>query len=246
MTRRKQYSCDDFNDVLNVCDLMLQEENLNVFKDKEVLKSIKQEFLENSRILFTDSEQGFVTVELTEGRVDNFNFLLGYSFNVFFEDYKDFKETDYAQLLKGDLKQKFTYKNEDDGYTVLTVRENDKRFYVCNRHILPTDATFVSKAVLDSIKSGLAEYGYTLSGGDKITELNDEYVSLLYYCIRDNEVDVDNMMFYGNLNSDSALDVVSWMEGMGYISMIKDKTFEFKVNMTMDEFIAKYGNIEVE
>lgn len=138
--------------------------------------------------------------------------------------------------------QRFYYKNEGDGYTALTIREADKCYYVCERHEPAVDAALVSKEIFDILKTGISVSGYTVSGGDKLLELDDKYVLAVFRCIVSGKAEVPDIMNFCEVSFSSAVSIVIWMVDMGYISAENDSGY--KVCVDLNDFMAKYGNLE--
>lgn len=114
MITKRKYTFDDYSTVLNVCDLMTQEESMNPYKDKELPSKLKQKYLDYSYIHFTDAEdkRDIVTMKLTEDELDEFNFMLGFSYGMIAGDAYKLPETDYVQFLKEKLAK---YEKEKGG-----------------------------------------------------------------------------------------------------------------------------------
>ncbi|MCD7728401.1 MAG: hypothetical protein LUI60_00620 [Clostridia bacterium] len=107
MITKRKYTFDDYNIVLNVCDFMTQEETMNPYKDKDEPSKLKQNYLDYSYIHFTDAEnkRDLVTMHLAEDELEEFNFMLGFSYGMIAGDAVKLPETDYVQFLKDKLAQ---------------------------------------------------------------------------------------------------------------------------------------------
>ena len=134
-------------------------------------------------------------------------------------------------------------KNFDGGYTLLTLNEFDGVFYLTQKDKPVAGATYVSREIFGILQQGLLKRKYTVFEGNYVECIDKKYIWALWLCIGENEVSTERIQKFCEVERYTALRMVNWMERMGYVS--PEEGSGRKVLISRDEFIAKFGQMEI-
>ena len=141
------------------------------------------------------------------------------------------------------IQRQFICKNLEGGYTLLTINEFDGVFYLSKKVKPVAGATYVSREIFGILQQGLLKRKYTVFEGNYVECIDKKYIWALWLCIGENEVSTERIQKFCEVERYTALRMVNWMERMGYVS--PEEGSGRKVIISRDEFIAKFGQMEI-
>lgn len=141
------------------------------------------------------------------------------------------------------VQRQFICKNQDKGYTLITINEFDCVCYLKKVDDLKEGATRISRELFDIIAEGLKGKGYMILEGNYAEAIDDYYVWALWLCVNENKVDKDRLLHFLKVDESHVGRIINWMERMGYITPTEDGNC--KILVSIDEVIAQYGKLEI-
>lgn len=141
------------------------------------------------------------------------------------------------------IQRQFICKNQDGGYTLMNINEFDCVCYLKRVSDLKEGATRINRELFDIIANGLKGKGYMIVEGNYAEAIDDYYVWALWLCVNENKVDKGRLVHFLKVDEKHVDRIINWMERRSYIIPTED--CDGKILMSVDEFIAKYGKMEI-
>ncbi len=100
MIIKNKTTFEDYDLVLNMCDLMIKDEKWNTYINKSEPQKLKDKFLDYAYIYYLDEGTDTVCINFTQAEMQEYYYLLGFAYCI--KVYSDNLEnqTDYVAYLK--------------------------------------------------------------------------------------------------------------------------------------------------